>query len=203
MHPDFNLPITRGRISGRSSSITAAFFQAITPAVFPTDAEVEEALSILGMRTGMCQCAYCGDTRTEWDHFRPTVLNRKPTGYITEIANLVPSCGKCNQSKGNKHWRAWMLGTAIKSPARRQISDLGTRVARLEAFESWRTPVRIDYMNLLGKEKWDLYLRCLDTTISQLSEAQKIASEFLELTVQAAKQGGHHFDSASLDMQVP
>jgi hypothetical protein len=96
-----------------------------------------------------------------------------------------------------------MLGTAIKSPARRQISDLDTRVARLEAFESWRTPVRIDYMNLLGKEKWDLYLRYLDTTISQLSEAQKIASEFLELTVQAAKQGGHHLDIASLDTQNP
>jgi hypothetical protein len=43
-------------------------------------------------------------------------------------------------------------------------------------------------MDFLGKESWDLYLRHLDTAISHLSEAQKLASEFLKLTVQAAKQ---------------
>lgn len=190
MHPDFNLPITRGRISGRSSSITAAFFQAITPVVLPTDGEVEEALSILGMETGGCDCAYCGDPKTEWDHFRPTVLNRQPTGYITEIANLVPSCGKCNQSKGNRHWKDWMLGTAVRSPAKRAILDLGARVERLEAFESWRVPTKIDYVAFLGKEKWALYMEHLETATSHLAEAQKLASELLKLTSSAARQSG-------------
>jgi len=48
MHREFDLP-SRGRIDGRTSSITAAFFQAITPVIPPSDAEVEEAIAVLGM----------------------------------------------------------------------------------------------------------------------------------------------------------
>ncbi|MBD9471131.1 HNH endonuclease [Pseudoxanthomonas sp. PXM01] len=180
--------MTRGRISGRTSSITAAFFQAITPAVPPTDDEVDEALAILGMSPGLCRCAYCGDAKTEWDHFRPTVLNRQPTGYITEIANLVPSCGKCNQSKGNKHWRTWMLGAAVRSPSRRGIVDLDVRISRLQAFEGWRTPTKIDYADLLGREQWALYLRHLETTVTHLANAQALASGFLSLASQAVRR---------------
>ena len=51
------------------------------------------------------RCAYCGDKASDWDHLRPLVVKRRPTGFISEIANLVPACGKCNQSKGNSPWR--------------------------------------------------------------------------------------------------
>jgi len=37
------------------------------------------------------QCSYCGTPATEWDHLRPLVMNKKPTGYISEIHNLVPA----------------------------------------------------------------------------------------------------------------
>lgn len=180
MHPDFDLP-TRGRIDGRTSSITAAFFQAITPVRIPTDAEVTEALAVLGMRSGDCRCAYCGDLRTEWDHFRPTVKGRQPTGYITEIANLVPSCGKCNQSKGNKNWREWMLGNAVLSPRRRGVVDLDLRVARLTAFENWRKPVCIHYSTLFGADRWTEYCTLLDVAVTHLTAAQQTASELLRL----------------------
>lgn len=176
MHPDFDPP-SKGRIDGRTSSITAAFFQAITPVVPPEDSEVDEALRVLGMERGDCRCAYCGDPRTEWDHFRPIVENKKPTGYITEIANLVPACGKCNQSKGNKHWRDWMLGDAIRSPKARGTPGLEGRVTRLEAYERWRKPTRIDYAAVLGPERWSKYLSLLSTAVSHLSEAQKVARE--------------------------
>jgi len=189
MHPDFNLP-SRGRISGRTSSITAAFFQAITPVVVPSKGEVEEVISILGMSSGSCRCAYCGDPKTEWDHFRPTVVDRRPTGYITEIANLVPACGKCNQSKGNRNWKTWMLGPALRSPHRRGVPDLSDKLARLQAFEKWRTPTRIDYVNLLGKEKWSLYAQHLEQAVVHLAEAQKLASELLKSTIRAAAEGG-------------
>src|SRR5260370_35377054 len=92
MHPDFDLP-SKGRVDGRTSSITAAFFQSITPVIPPSDVEVEEALGVLEMASGNCLCAYCGDPRTEWDHFRAIVKGRKPTGCITEIANLGPGWG--------------------------------------------------------------------------------------------------------------
>ena len=47
MHPDFRYPgITT--IDGRTSSITAAFFKAITPIIQPSEIEVDEVLEILG-----------------------------------------------------------------------------------------------------------------------------------------------------------
>jgi hypothetical protein len=180
MHADFDLP-SRGRVDGRTSSITAAFFQAITPVIPPTDDEVEEALSVLGMAAGGCCCAYCGDPRTEWDHFRPIVKGRKPTGYITEIANLVPACGKCNQSKGNKNWKEWMLSAAARSPKQRGIFGLMERVSRLEAYERWRVPVCIDYAAIVGPERWSQYQALLDTAVAHLAEAQKVAMELQDI----------------------
>jgi hypothetical protein len=144
MHPDFQLP-SQMTIHGRSSSITASFFTSLTPVIEPSETDVEEALKVLGMFRGHCVCAYCGAAKSEWDHFRPIVEKQLPTGFITEIANLVPSCGKCNQSKGNKHWKQWMLGLAKGSPKSRGVSDLAERVSRLEAYENWRKPVQLNY----------------------------------------------------------
>ena len=133
------------------------------------------------MDRGDCRCAYCGDARTEWDHFRPIVKERQPTGDITEIANLVPSCGKCNQSKGNKNWREWMLGRVKLSPQQRKIPDLQDRVTRLEAFEKWREPVRVDYAKVVGEARWNQYQQLLSTAVDHLAVAQKTALELLDL----------------------
>ena len=189
MNPDFDLP-SKGRIDGRTSSITAAFFQAITPVIPPTDADVAEAIAVLGMKSGDCRCAYCGDVRTEWDHFRPIVKGRQPTGYITEISNLVPSCGKCNQSKGNRNWKEWMLSSAKRSPRQRAIADLAERVAKLEAYERWREPIQIDYPAVIGPERWSQYCQMLGTAVGQLSAAQKVASELLA-TINAGLANKH------------
>lgn len=142
------------RISGRSSSITNSFVNGIIPVIWPTDPEVEEALRILGME-GEVVCAYCGDTSTEWDHLRPLVVRQQPTGFISEIHNLVPACGKCNQSKGNKHWREWMFGSARLSPETRGVSGLDVRAERLQRYEQWGTPTRIDFFSVVGSELWE------------------------------------------------
>lgn len=109
------------RITGRSSSITNSFVNGIVPVIRPSDAEIDEALEVLRMSAEVV-CAYCGDRATEWDHLRPLVQNQRPTGYIHEIHNLVPACGKCNQSKGNKPWREWMFGPARLSPKQERFS---------------------------------------------------------------------------------
>ncbi|HEX9020268.1 MAG TPA: HNH endonuclease, partial [Nitrospirota bacterium] len=130
----FQMPSTAiaKAISARSSSITAAFVSSILPIIQPTDDEILEALRILEMEPDNVRCAYCGDDSTEWDHLRPIVTDQRPTGFISEIRNLVPSCGKCNQSKGKSHWREWMLGSAKRSPKTRRVADLNARVERLE-----------------------------------------------------------------------
>jgi hypothetical protein len=133
----FRMP-TAMTITGRSSSITNAFVNAIIPVIRPSDADVREALTILGRSPTDVRCAYCGDSSTEWDHLRPLVRSRKPTGYISEIADLVPCCGKCNQSKGKKPWREWIIGSAPRSPKERGVADLPAKIARLETYEQWR-----------------------------------------------------------------
>jgi hypothetical protein len=174
-HPDFNPPGKPPKLTGRKSTLTGLFFVTLTPYIRPSDEEIDEALLILGMARGAVRCAYCGDKKSEWDHFRPIVNGRAPTGYITEIANLVPSCGKCNQSKSGNHWRTWILGGFPQSPATRKIADLESRVARLEAFESWRIPIRIPYAELGDEGDWQRHLSYLEGVLNSLATAEQHA----------------------------
>ena len=112
------------RIMGRRTSLTNAFVNGILPCVVPSDAEILEAIRILGLRRTDLRCAYCNDKFNEWDHLRPIVRDGRPTGYITEIANLVPCCSPCNQSKSGTDWDEWITGPAKKSPKTRGVRGL-------------------------------------------------------------------------------
>ena len=142
------------KITGRSSSITNAFINSIIPVIIPTNKEVEESLKILNMDFDSIQCSYCGKEASEWDHLRPLVLNKKPTGYVSEIHNLVPSCGKCNQSKGNKIWSTWIISDAKLSPKTRGVKDIEQRIERLKLYEKWKKPTIVDFETIVGKKKW-------------------------------------------------
>lgn len=172
-------------ITGRSSSITNAFFNAIIPIIPPTEAEELEALSILGIDPANIQCAYCGDTSTEWDHLRPLITNQQPTGFITEIANLVPSCGKCNQSKGKSHWRTWMLSNARRSPRTRGVHDLNERIARLEKYEQWRKPLYIEFVKIVEADMWQRHRQNWSDVLELLKQSQELAREIREVVLKA------------------
>ena len=143
---------THYTIKALAPSVTKAFVMAIIPKVVPTESDIEEALLILGM-PGKPVCAYCGDKQTQWDHLRPVVTDSMPTGYISEVQNIVPSCGPCNGSKGAKEWRQWITSDAKKSPASRRVRDLAHRIERLEAYEQWRRPTVVDFPALVGAER--------------------------------------------------
>lgn len=176
----FSMP-TVAKITSRSSSITNAFVNAIIPTFYPREAEVAEALSILGLDPNDLRCAYCGDPSTEWDHFRPLVQDQRPTGYVSEIANLVPSCGKCNQSKGAQDWHAWMISAAPLSPASRSVPDLESRVARLRDFERWRQPVRVDFGSVVPTEMWTKYWVRHKQLLDEMKQCQESADEIRSL----------------------
>lgn len=173
------------KITGRSSSITNSFINAIIPVVTPTAGEVESALRVLGMNFDNYSCAYCGDTASEWDHLRPLVKNKKPTGYISEISNLVPSCGKCNQSKGNKEWEAWMRSSAVLSPNTRGIRDLEARIARLREYESVADPTRLDFEEIVGPELWSEHWKNWERVQEAMRKAQELAAQ-INVTIAAA-----------------
>jgi len=175
----FRMP-TPVKITGRSSSITNAFVNSIIPVVPPTEAQVEKALTVLRLSPDDLRCAYCGDPATEWDHLNPLVKNRKPTGYVSEIANLVPACGKCNQSKGNKDWKSWMLGTAPRSPASRSVADLDAKVRLLEEYERTFHPEVHDFEALAGSEYWKEHWQNLQRIMDEMKSAQELAARMNE-----------------------
>ena len=48
-------------------------------------------------------CAYCGNPPEHWDHMTP--LSR---GGSHTLANLAPTCGPCNLSKGSSSYEDWL-----------------------------------------------------------------------------------------------
>ena len=170
----FQMPLVQTMVS-RKSSITNAFVNSVIPAIQPSLDDIEEALSVLGMVPSNVRCAYCGGEKTTWDHMRPLVLNHRPTGFISEIANLVPSCGTCNSSKGNQPWRDWMLGNAKHSPTRRRVADVADRVCHLEEYERWRSPVKVDFEAILGRDAWERYWLLWEEVNAELRKCQEVA----------------------------
>lgn len=180
----FRMPSVQTMVS-RKSSITNAFVNAVIPIMTPTAEEISEALAILDISPSHVRCVYCGDKSTEWDHLRPLVRDRRPTGFISEIANLVPACGKCNQSKGNKPWREWLTSTARLSPTGRGVEGNEARIAALERYEVWRTPTRIDFSVILGTEDWERYWSLCDAVNEELRQAHEVAVALRNRVMQA------------------
>jgi hypothetical protein len=185
----FRMPSVQTMVS-RKSSITNAFVNAIIPVVAPEPEEIAEALVVLGMEPADVRCAYCGDKASEWDHLRPIVSKQRPTGYISEIANLVPSCGKCNQSKGNSPWRTWIRSTTAKhSPTRRGIAETESRIQRLEQFDQWRSPTHVDFESLLGPDAWTNYWKLWKDLFDELHKCQAVAEKLRETIAAALNKG--------------
>jgi hypothetical protein len=163
------------KITSRTSSITNSFVQAIIPSVEPSAAEREGALYALGMSPDKITCIYCGGAATDWDHLRPLVRGKLPTGYINEMRNLVPSCGPCNQSKSGAEWRAWMRSNARGSPKSKGVQDLELRFERLEAYEKWGCVEALALRELVGEESWTAYWAAHDLILAKMIEAQSHA----------------------------
>lgn len=182
----FNMP-SGTTITGRSSSIRNVFVAAILAVVPPTANEIRRVLSILDMTPEKLECAYCGSVATEWDHLRPLVSDGKPTGYATNIRNLVPACGKCNQSKGKSDWKTWMMGSAKLSPKSRGISDLKARVLRLEQYEQWANCQPLRVQELVQPELWERYYRLQEEILTKMREAQGLALEIAKALKDSSK----------------
>lgn len=156
------------KITQRTTSITNSFVQAVIPWVQPSAEERREALSALGMSDDDLRCAYCSGSPSDWDHLRPLVRDKRPTGYISDYRNLVPSCGRCNQSKGASEWRSWLHGNAPGSPRRRGIIDVSREAEALERFEVWGSVVPLDIEALVPASLWNEHWVNHETVVAAL-----------------------------------
>lgn len=165
-------------IDGRSSTIRGSFIKAIIPSLTPPEGAVNKALQILEQNQEVLSCSYCGDKASEWEHFRPIVQNKKATGYITEIYNLVPSCGKCNQSKRGEYWLDWINSSVLNSPKTRGVPNLDRKIETLKNFEEWSNGYLTKIPDTaLESELVASYMESCENLISTLKGYQRKAIE--------------------------
>jgi len=180
----FRMPGSQS-IRSRRSTITNAFVNSLMPVIRPTAAQIEDALKVLGMNCDDACCVYCGKEAHGWDHLRPLVEGSRPTGYITEIANLVPCCGSCNSKKGNTTWRDWMKRREAFQSTTEEVETHQQRVRRLEAYEKRHTPNRVDFRSFVSTEELDRYWKMYEDVLTKLAECHLFASEIRHRADQA------------------
>ena len=171
----FKLP-TKIYLNQRKSSIVNAFFNGIIPVKKPSKKEIEEHKKVLGMSNSEYKCIYCGNEATTQDHLNALVRDKKPTGYITELANLVPSCTGCNSSKGNKDWRTFIkylyendkLNNSKKSINSNQYMKA---LKKLEKFESFYKPKKLDLESEPFKKLFKIHIANLNKVLSLLDKS--------------------------------
>lgn len=159
-------------IGARASAMRSAFVRSLIPNVLPSELELANAFSLLKLDADDLRCVYCGNTSTEWDHFFPVMREGQPTGYLTRIQNLVPACGKCNQSKGNRYWKDWMTSTAPLSPTTRGVTKLNQKIKRLQSFEAWGAEAMVDFETVLGSDAMKRHNDYLKQILGLMTEAE-------------------------------
>lgn len=148
----------KATISNRTSTMASQFARARAPYIIPTASEFDARYGMLAIDPAAPTCVYCGGPPTEWDHLMPMVAGSRWTGYFTEIANLVPACGKCNQSRGSKPVAEWMRSSAVWAPmvvfqARDGLSsedaecEVDRRIAILDTAIAAQPPTRLELLD--------------------------------------------------------
>lgn len=166
-----NVP-TKDTIKSRTSTVAKSLATSVIPRIDPFDWELAIAEKILRFdKNDNPLCTYCGKPATEWDHLNPLIDKTKPSGYITEIANLVPCCHDCNGSKGSKKWKEWLTqNTDIAEETKRESIRILTR------YTTELPATKLNYHEIKGfKDFWDNY----NSICKKLEAAEKEAKGLL------------------------
>lgn len=182
----FKMP-SKSNLKSRTSTINNAFAIGITPYLRPDDDLLKAYYDELKIEP--CQCGYCmrlGEGKTV-DHINPLVISGKPSGYITDINNLIPCCKDCNSKKGGKYFGDW-----YKSPKnKKRLKSMGLtdqiineRYDIITAYINNHCSKPYDYEKIVGEDKWNEYINRKNKMIALLEEDQKFCDELNELITQ-------------------
>ncbi|HEL1982245.1 TPA: HNH endonuclease [Streptococcus suis] len=175
--------MSRTKPSGRSSSVTNAFFNNIVPfRGEPTPAEYDNVKRIVGTYNGTDQflCGYCGKSvATSWDHIYPLIKKKGPTGYIHELANLIPACQSCNSSKGNKDWCEFFETSKKFKGLSEEEKENRKKVIR-QYIKFFGDPYKCNIDKLKKTEDYQEYLKLHNQIHELLKEATKLSDKISE-----------------------
>jgi len=68
-----------------------------------------------------------------------------------------------------------MLGKAKLSPTGRGLSNIAERVSRLEAYERWRAPTRVEFESIVARDTWEHYWSLCERVIDDMRRCQEVA----------------------------
>ena len=163
------------KLTARNSTICRSMANTLLRRDACTVDDEEKWLSFFPNNT----CAYCGREATHLDHLYPLINGRKPTGYGTEPANLVPCCHKCNQLKGNTNWEEF-IEDDTKCQHVNQPDSSNTKEQRIETLRKFQEemPAHIDELSDETIAIWNDILDTFDNALREAKEKlEKMKSE--------------------------
>lgn len=122
--------IRAARVKNRESTVWSEAIRVITHANLQRTGCSYSSWSVVYPEAGVDVCVYCSGNADTLDHLVGVVRNGIPSGFGDTQFNLVPCCSLCNTSKGQRDFKAWMIGRFGQS------EDVALRIAKLEAFHS-------------------------------------------------------------------
>lgn len=88
---------------------------------------------------GVARCVYCDNAEaSRWDHLHPV-----SRGGDSTPGNLVPACGRCDDSKQDRTIEEWVASKSKHRPAAERLPTIKERIARYQA-EFTYSPVNFE-----------------------------------------------------------
>ena len=80
-----------------------------------------------------------------------------------------------------------MVSKAKLSPTARGIKDVSERIKRLEAYEKWNIPTKMDFEAVVGKEDWSQHWQNWERVQSLMRQSQELAEKINQRVANAFK----------------
>ena len=92
--------------------------------------EEQEAVLVFFFGDGLPACVYCGNSEIKrWDHIVPI-----KEGGETVLGNMVPACGRCDDSRRDRPFDEWAMGNARWSLKSRGVPDIQQRIDHIRDY---------------------------------------------------------------------
>ena len=157
-------------ISERKSTFANAFASALAPYdTYDHDDVVAAIRDLEQSPDDDLLCVYCGTIAATWDHVFNRVVKGDFSGHGHRIRNLVPCCRTCNESKGQKPWRDFLM--ALNPP------DKNLRAGRIERFlgSADAKTVSTEAMRHKAGEELKCFLEIRTQVFALIAEADRLA----------------------------
>lgn len=159
----FKMP-ARTTIKGRVTTIRNSAFNGILPVEKPDKEDIafiEEKIGTDKSKSAFL-CGYCGKSiSSQKDHINPLIIDGKPSGYIHEISNLIPSCESCNSIKSNDTLEQFFDNP--KFTCKLSESELIDRKRIVEEYQEYFRKkygklVKLNFEQIVDSDLWEEYL---------------------------------------------